>query len=168
MKPKQTLLTLVEARREFAELVKVFRTYADRTQHLGLAATLISHDGIVQAQDPEDPWAHTLLASANLMAMDGYTRADIEETFLSFVKKGLVPAGDPDEPLLPVHPLEQMRAIMVATIGKLMPVLRPMREFDAIVARAGSEDELKMQLVRAFNHALLDVLADGASQKARQ
>jgi hypothetical protein len=53
-----------------------------------------------------------------------------------------------------------MRAVMVATIGELMPVLRPMREFDAIVARAGGEDELKMQLVRAFNHALLGVLTE--------
>jgi hypothetical protein len=39
---------------------------------------------------------------------------------------------------------------MVATINELMPCLRPMHKFNAIVARAGSEDALKMTLVNAF------------------
>ena len=75
-------------------------------------------------------------------------------------------AGDvpPDR----THPLELLRAVMVATINELMPVLRPMHEFDEIVARAGSEDELKMELVRAFHHALFDVLNGAAQTKARQ
>ncbi|MGB8901403.1 MAG: hypothetical protein WCC90_20155 [Methylocella sp.] len=92
------------------------------------------------------------------MAGEGDSPAEIRGNFERFLediveKQGNEPASRN------VHPFELMRAWTVATtIDELMPLLHPMHEFDAIVARAGGEDALKMALVKAFHGALLGVL----------
>ena len=170
MESKQTPLTLVEAEHEFGKVARAFGTYVEKTKHLGQNAVLVAEigeHGFARSQDPELPWIPCLYAAANLMSRDDCTPSEIKETFDSFIKDVIMKQAAGHVPPSPAHPLERLRAIMVATINELMPVLRRMHEFPEIVARAGSEDELKMQLVRAFNHALLGVITE-AAQTARQ
>ena len=171
MKPKQEQpLTLVEAEREFTKVGRVFNAYLEKTKHLKQHAILIAEfggTGYIRTQDTDIPWEPLLLAAANLMDRDDCTPAEIKQTFDSFIEDVIMKQAASSIPPSQVHPFEQLRAVMIATIGELMPFLRRMHEFDAIVTRAGSEDELKMQLVRAFHHALFDVISDG-SKKVRR
>jgi hypothetical protein len=169
MKPKQEPLTIIEARNEFAKVERAFNAYIEKTKHLGKVAILLAEfgdNGYIRTQDPDVPWVPLLYGAANLMDREGFSPEEVKETFDSFIEMVVLKQGDGHEPPSPTHPFELMRAVMVATIDELMPCLRPMREFDAVVARAGGEDALKMVLVTAFHGALLKVLND--TQAARQ
>jgi hypothetical protein len=87
------------------------------------------------------------------MAGEGDSPSEIRENFERFLE-GIVEKQGNEPVSRDFHPFEQMRAVMVAVTDELMPCLRPMHEFDAIVARAGGEDGLKMALVNAFHGAL--------------
>jgi hypothetical protein len=163
MKKSHTPLTLIEARREFNVLAKAFDNYVARTKHLKTSACLILTigDGLLVKTDDDRglPWLPLLYAAANIMDREGDSPAEIRGNFERFLKDIVAKQGN--EPASrDVHPFELMRAVMVTTIDELMPCLRPMHEFDAIVARAGGEDALKMALVKAFHGALLGVLGD--------
>jgi hypothetical protein len=101
-----------------------------------------------------------LYAAANLMNREDLTPDEIKETFESFISMVVMKQAGGCVPPSLTHPFETTRAVMVETIDELMPVLRPMDEFDAIVASAGGEDALKMELVRGFHGVLLKVLND--------
>jgi hypothetical protein len=88
------------------------------------------------------------------MASAGYNHNEVRETFENFIKDVV----EDREFAARTHPFALMRAVMVTTVTELMPCLRPMYEFDAIVARVGGEGALKMALVKAFHGALLRVL----------
>lgn len=91
--------------------------------------------------DHDLPWLPLLYAAANVMDREGDSPAEIRENFERFLEDIVEKQGN--EPALrDVHPFELMRAVMVAVIDELMPCLRPMHEFDTIVARAGGEDAL--------------------------
>ncbi|PNE11249.1 MAG: hypothetical protein CR217_10020 [Beijerinckiaceae bacterium] len=104
-----------------------------------------------------------LYAAANVMDREGdRSPAEIRGNFERFLKDIVAKQGEPAARAK--HPFELMRAVMVTTIDELMPCLRPMQEFDAIVARAGGEDALKMTLVKAFHGALLGVLGTRSAE----
>ena len=170
MKPKQEPLTLVEAEHEFDKVLRAFNDYVSKTKHLKGNAVLVAEigeHGYSRSQDPDVPWVPLLYAAANLMSRDDCSPEEIKQTFDDFIKDVIMKQAVGHVPPDRTHPFELMRAIMVATINELMPVLRPMREFDAIVARAGGEDELKMELVRAFHGALLSVIGSAVQMKGQ-
>jgi len=163
MKPKQTPLTLVEAEHEFGKVARAFDAYVEKTAHLGLNIALVANIGedmYARSQDPDVPWVPFLYATANLMSRDDCSPEEIKKTFGDFIEMVVMKQAAGHAPPNPAHPFEVMRTVMVATIDELMPALRPMHEFDAIIARAGGEDALKMHLVHAFYKALQGVLSD--------
>jgi hypothetical protein len=163
MKPKSEPLTLVEAEHEFQKVARTFDGYVEKTKHLGLNIPLVANIGedmYARSQDPDVPWVPFLYAAANLMNRDDCSPEEIKDTFERFIKDVVLAQAAGHVPPSPAHPFELMRAVMVATIDELMPALRPMHEFDAIVARAGGEDALKMRLVHGFYTTLQRVLND--------
>jgi hypothetical protein len=94
----------------------------------------------------------------SFLAGADFDHNEVRENFENFIKDLVEGQGEDRESAARTHPFELMRAVMTATIDELMPLLRPIHEFDAIVARAGFEDALKMTLVKAFHRALLKVL----------
>ncbi len=167
MKPK---LTLVEAGHEFGKVARAFDAYVEKTAHLGLNTVLVAEIGedmFARSQDPDVPWVPFLYAAANLMNRDDCSPEEIKDTFDSFIEDVVMKQAAGHVPPDRTHPFELLRAVMVATIGELMPVLRAMHEFDALVVRAGGEDALKMELVRGFHGALFNVIGN-ATEKARQ
>jgi hypothetical protein len=148
--------------------VKVFEDDVARTSHLGTSSCLTSSIGdslLVKTDDNGLPWLPLLYAAVNVMAGEGDSPAEIRGNFERFLKD-IVEKQDNEPAPHDVHPFKLMRAVMVATIEELMPLLRPLHEFDAIVARAGGEDELKMTLVNAFHGALMGILGDARSTVA--
>jgi hypothetical protein len=136
-------LTLVEAQKEaWPALADAFARYVEQTKHLGANTCITSVIGgklYARSTDDDLPWLPLLHGAANFMSSMGESPIEIRgifERFLTIVveKQDDERAPRPDD----VHPFEWMRAIMIATIDELMPALRPMHEFDAIVARAGS------------------------------
>jgi hypothetical protein len=166
MKKSSAPLTLIEARREFAALAKAFDDYVAKTKHLKTGFCLTSSIGgelLVKTDDPDLPWLPLLYAAANVMDREGDSPAEIRENFEHFLKDIVAKQGNGNAAAPRVkHPFESMRAVMVTTVNELMPVLHLMHEFDAIVARVGGEDALKMALVKAFHGALLGVLERSA------
>ena len=129
MKPKQTPLMLVEAEHEFGKVAGAFDTYVAKTKHLGQNIVLVANIGedmYARSQDPDVPWVPFLYAAANLMNCDDCSPEEIKKTFDQFIKYGCHEAGRRSRPARPARPLELLRAVMVATINELMPVLRPM------------------------------------------
>src|SRR5208283_5965868 len=116
---------LVEAKREFEKVSKAFDVYLKQTKHLRQTAILLAvgDNFFVNTQDSELPWLPLLYAAANLMAQNDHTHDEVKGTFLRFVDQVLDRQALAEPPTL-VHPFEQLRAVMIATIDELMPVLR--------------------------------------------
>jgi hypothetical protein len=167
MKKSHTPLTLVEARREFAVLAKAFNDYVARTKHLKTSSCLTSSIGdglLVKTDDERLPWLPLLYAAANVMTSEGDSPAEIRENFEHFLEDIVEKQGDERETPPDVSFFELMRALMVATIDELMPLLRPMHEFDAVVARAGRRRRAKNGAGQLpFYGALMGVLGDTRS-----
>jgi hypothetical protein len=80
----RTPLTLVEARREFAMLVKTFNDYVAKTRHLGASSCLTSSIGdslLVKTDDDGLPWLPLLYAAVNVMAGEGDSPSEIRGNF---------------------------------------------------------------------------------------
>jgi hypothetical protein len=173
------MMTLDEARtKAWPALADAFARYVEQTKHLGANTCLTSMIGgklYARSTDDDLPWLPLLHGAANFMGAMGENPAEIRESFERFLTYVVDKQDDELDAeqrakgglLAAMQPFEWMRAIMVATIDELMPALRPMHEFDAIVARAGGEDALKMELVRNFYGALMHVLEGSAVQAAR-
>jgi hypothetical protein len=127
----KTPLTVDEVEAALYELSGPFFEYMEKVEHLGAISILVSfvggHTYSHASNKPEDVPFDLLAAAANMLDGRGYSFEDVADFFFDFLEKQEKP--DP-QPKRVVHPFEHMRMVMVKTIDALMPVLRPMHEFD--------------------------------------
>jgi hypothetical protein len=164
-KPKQGLLTLVEAKREFATAAKVFETYAEKTKHLGPSAILISCLGdrvYVRSGYPDTPWVPLLYGAANLMARDGCSPDEVKETFEDFIKSVIVKQceGYIPPPTGPFDVFEMILGFFADEMLLVFEKMGPMNDGQTLAERVGGKEVLKRKLTGYWLDAVAQIIAE--------